>query len=232
MRFEPPLVSGRFLRRYKRFFADVRLDTGEEVVAHCANPGSMKTLLVEEAPVFLSRHDNPSRKLPYTWEIVEVPNGRVYVNPARANDLVVESLKRGTVAELIDYPLIEREIRFGRSRLDVRLRGAGPDCYVEVKNVTLDLGYGRSAFPDSVTERGRKHLGELIDCKAAGYRAVLFFVAARTDAARVEPADAIDPEYGQALRAAVSRGVELLAYRVDISRDQVTLGSRVPVVLP
>lgn len=232
MRFSPPLIAGHFLRRYKRFFADVRLETGEEVVAHCANPGSMKTLLEPGASVLLSRHENPKRRLRYTWEIVGQPPVQVSVNPVRANALVVEGIKAGVIAELCGYSVLEREVPLGQSRIDLRLRGGGRDCYVEVKSVTLDLGEGRSAFPDSVTERGRRHVEELVRCRQLGNRAVLLFVAARTDARQVEPADSIDPRYGQALRHASRAGVELLAYRVHVGTDEVRLVAPVPVVLP
>ncbi len=231
MRFSGQLIQGVLLQRYKRFFVDVQLQDGSVVVAHCANPGSMKSCLKEGCKVWLSPADNPKRKLRFTWELIELDGSRVFVNPARANDIVAEGLKQGIVRELAQYSLLRREVTYGESRFDFLLSGPGK-CYVEVKNVTLDMGNGRSAFPDSVTKRGTKHLQHLAELAKAGERAVMLFCASREDATSVEPADAIDPEYGRALRAALDSGVELLAYRVNITLDEVRLQTRIPVRVP
>lgn len=229
--FSSPLVRGRLVERYKRFFADVRLDGGELVTAHCPNPGSMKSCSIPGGIVWLSESPNPARKLKYTWEIAQAGRARVFVNPVRANDVVAHGLARGRVAELAAYPDISREVRHGESRIDFLLRAGERRCFVEVKNVTLGLGGGRAAFPDSVTERGRRHLEELEAIRKSGARAVLLFCVARSDAVSVEPAIDIDPLYTQALRRAVRRGVELLAYKARVTLRGVALEGRLPVVL-
>lgn len=232
MKFPSPLHAGTFLRRYKRFFADVELDTGEHVTAHCPNPGSMKSCLKEGAPVWLSYTDNPKRKLAYTWELARIGKAMVFVNPVRANDVVAHALTQGAVSELAGYSQLQREVRYGdHSRVDfVLTEPERPACFVEVKNVTLSLGGGRAAFPDSVTERGARHLGELAKIAQAGKRAVLLFCVSRTDAKTVEPAEDIDPNYAHALRAAAAQGVEILAYRASISAERVALRTPIPVI--
>lgn len=232
VQFPSPLIGGVLVRRYKRFFADVRLETGEVVTAHCANPGSMKTCAIEGSPVWLSRAQNPRRQLRFTWELAEVDGQRVYVNPSGANQLAVEALKRRKLSALAGYDVLLREVRYGESsRIDILLRGASR-CYVEVKNVTMSYGDGVAAFPDSVTERGRKHLHELTRVVAQGERGVMLFCASREGARAVVPADEIDAEYGQALRHAQRNGVELLAYQVRFGEQEITLGEEIPVRLP
>jgi sugar fermentation stimulation protein A len=217
MLFDTPLLEGRLLRRYKRFFADVELLSGELVTAHCVNPGSMKTCLLEGGRVWLTAARDPKRKLRFTWQLAEVSDELVFVNPGRANELVAEAIKTWQVPELSGYDVLQREVRVGeRSRIDFLLSGSGR-CYVEVKNVTLTLGAGRSAFPDSVTDRGTRHLHELSALVQAGHRAVLFFCAARQHALAVEAAKEIDPVYAAALRAAHRAGVEVIAYRCAFS---------------
>lgn len=233
MRYPVPLLEGRLLRRYKRFLADIELPGGEVVISHCPNPGSMKTCAPDGAPVWLSRSDDPRRKLAYTWEIVEAFGSMVCVHTGRANDLVAEALEAGALAELDGYDRVRREVRCSdRSRIDFVLeREGGEACYVEVKNVTLSAGGGVSAFPDAVTKRGTKHLEELMTLAAAGHRAVLLFCASRHDTERVRPAGDIDPVYAETLRRAARSGVEVLAYRCDVSPTEVVVRQRVPVDL-
>lgn len=233
MRFPSPIVEARFLRRYKRFFADFELPDGNVVTAHCANPGSMKTCLVPGAACWLTSSDDPRRKLRLTWQVVELEGERVFVNPGLANDVVVAAIREGTVAELSDYSLVEREVKISQeTRIDLVLKGPVPTCYVEVKNVTLAVGDQQSAFPDSVTQRGTRHLRELIRLRERGQRAMLFFCVSREQARTVEPADAIDPLYGKTLREALDAGVEVLAYACSISREGVRLARRVSLRLP
>jgi sugar fermentation stimulation protein A len=222
-------VEGRLLRRYKRFFADVELADGRVVVSHCANPGSMTGCLRERARVWLSESDSPTRRLRFTWELVEAERGHlVCVNTARANQVVAEALPR--LPELRGWGDMRREVRYGeRSRVDFLLRRGRRLCYLEVKSVTLDLGRRVAGFPDSVTERGRRHLEELITTRAAGHRAVLLFAVGRTGARSVRPADDIDPRYGEALRRAVRSGVEVLAYATRLSPTGMSVSRRLPV---
>lgn len=219
--------------REKRFFARVELADGSLVVSHCPNPGSMRGCARERARVWLSESDNPARRLRFTWELVEAEEGAlVCVNTGRANPLVGEALARGAVAELRGWGSVRREVRYGeRSRVDFLLRRGARLCYLEVKSVTLDLGGRVAGFPDSVTERGRRHLEELMAMTASGHRAVLLFAVNRSGARAVRPADDIDPRYGEALRRAAGSGVEVLAYASRLTTRGMTLSRRVPVEL-
>lgn len=236
MRF-PELITGRLVKRYKRFLADVELDPelraaegATMVTAHCANPGSMKSLLEPPPRVWLSRAA-VGRKLPYTWEVAELPSGAlVYVNPTGANRVVRAALEAKRIPRLESYERIEPEVKYGSgSRIDFRLSGPQGNVYLEVKNVTLGRGDGRAAFPDSVTARGTKHLQELIKVVRAGDRAVLLFCVSRTDATSVEAAEEIDPVYARTLREAVREGVEVLAMSGPIDRSGFSLERTVPV---
>jgi sugar fermentation stimulation protein A len=236
VQFETPLIPGRFIRRYKRFFADIRLDDGTVVVAHCPNSGSMKSCLVPEGRVWLSAHDDPKRKLKYTWEVAEVGAAYVFVHPVRANHLVREGIETGVITELQGYDTVIAESRISaQTRFDFLLTRENHRCYVEVKNVTLWLGNGRISFPDAVSTRASKHVRELVELKQKGHDATLVFCASRTDATSVEPADDIDPEYGRILRWAVEQGLTLLAYRVTIdptgAHPSIKLTQRIPVDL-
>ncbi len=233
MKFPEPLIPGRLQRRYKRFLADCVLADGTVVTAHCPNTGSMLGCMTPGLRVRLSRSDNPARKYPLTWEMVEVgPGNLVGINTARANALVFEALSAGRVPALRGYDRIRREVRFGRekSRVDLLLEGAGRRrCYVEVKNVTAAVEAGVALFPDAVTARGARHLRELAHVVEEGARAVLFFCVQRADVGEVRPADAIDPDYGRALRAAMAKGVEVMASRAVISSEEIVLNAPLPV---
>jgi sugar fermentation stimulation protein A len=228
----PELVRGRFIKRYKRFFVDVELDDGQVVTAHCANTGSMKSILDPAPRCWLSRA-RPGRKLAYTWEVAEQDDTRIYVNPAGANRVVAEAIGRGVIEELRGYDIIQSEVKYGDgSRVDFVLSGARGRAYVEVKNVTLGYGDGRVAFPDAVTERGTKHLRELCDVARRGDRAVLLFCAGRTDARSVHAASEIDATYAATLAEVARSGVEVIAYGGKITPAEFTLAEKLPVVVP
>jgi len=227
MKIAPPLFSATFEKRYKRFFADVRTPSGELLTLHCPNTGSMKNCLVEGSPCWYSLSDNPKRKLPGTLEIVTSSQGNLAgVNTSRPNYLVREVIEADLVPELQGYNQIRTEVRYGeeKSRIDLLLedRSLG-QCYVEVKNVTLDMGDGLATFPDAVTSRGTKHLRELMAMVAAGHRAVLFFCVQLTGVQRMEVAAEIDPGYAATLSEAVAAGVEVIAWRASIGADQIVL---------
>jgi len=230
----PPLTPGTLLRRRKRFLADVRLDDGREVTAWCANPGRMTSCMAPGWRVWLSVAP-PGRKLGFTWELSKAPDGtRILVNTTRPNAIVAEALAAGRIPALSGYSGLKREVKTGDSRIDIALAdhpGDGRRCFVEVKSVTLSLGEGRAAFPDAVTTRGRKHLLELARLSEEGHRAVLFFLVGRTDASSVEPADGVDPAYGQTLRDVAARGVELHAWRCAIDLSAIQVEEELPVVL-
>lgn len=236
MRFASPLVPAMLLRRYKRFLADVVLADGAAVTAHVANPGAMTGLAAPGTRVWLSRSDDPKRKLPYAWELAEVDFGSgpelVGVNTAYPNRLVHEALLAGRIPELAGYTSLRREVRYGaRSRVDFCLEGDGrAPCYLEVKNVHLMRQPGLAEFPDCVTARGARHMQELAAVAAAGARAVVLFLIQIGSARRFAPAADIDPAYAAALAQARARGVEALAYRCAVAREAVALGERVAIV--
>ena len=225
------LLSGRLIKRYKRFLADVQLDTGEIVTAHCPNSGSMTGCNTPGAEVLLSVSDSPSRKLKYTWELISVQGHWVGINTARPNHLVREAIESGVVKELRGYPTIRPEVPYGKnSRIDLLLNGPGVNCYVEVKNVTLKVG-DNALFPDAVTTRGQKHLRELMEVVGNGSRGVIFFVVQRGDCLSVSPADLIDPEYGRLLREAVKKGVEAVAYQALVTPEEILIVRPLPIIL-
>lgn len=232
MRFQRPLIEGRLLRRYKRFLADVELASGEEVTAHCPNPGSMAGCMVEGGRVLLSDHAGEKRKLRYGWELSEVGETWILVNTALANPVVGEALRAGRVPELAGYQEVQAEVRYGeRSRVDFLLTGGDrPPAWCEVKNATLAQG-GVSYFPDGVTARGLRHLQELHARVELGERGVIFFLVSRGDTRVLCPAARIDPDYAACLRAVAARGVEVLAYRARVRPGGVELAEPVPVDL-
>lgn len=225
----PPLISGRLVQRYRRFFADVRLENGRIVTAHCPNTGAMTECCEAGRPVYLSRHDNPRRKLKYTWELIDMPASLVGVNTLVPNRLVASSTGAGRIPELDGYSDLLREVPVGnRSRIDLLLTAPGRrPCFIEIKNCTL-VRDGIALFPDAVTSRGQKHLHELENRATAGDRCVTFYLIQRQDAMTFQPADSIDPSYGRALRRAAQKGVEVLAYDVSIDLEGIRLRRRVP----
>lgn len=231
-----PWQQGVLIKRYKRFLADVALADGSEITIHCPNTGSMRECLAPGEPCWFSRSDSSTRKYPHTWEVATTPTGHwAGINTGRANALVHEAITAGVLAELSGYESITAEVKYGdeNSRIDFLLSGAGPDCYVEVKNVTLMEGNEQGYFPDAVSARGSKHLRELASMADAGARAVLVFCVQHTGIERVAPAEHIDPAYTAAFVNAIERGVEVLAYRTEINpnRGEIVLTRRVGVQL-
>ena len=236
MQFPAPLTRGRLIKRYKRFLADVELPGGETVTAHCANPGSMLGLADPGIGAWLSKSDNPKRKLAWSLEIVEVDAGRgetmVGINTAHPNTLVAEAIEAGRVTELADYERMRREVKYGRnSRIDILLEAVGrPPCYVEIKNVHLVREPGLAEFPDSVTARGAKHLVELSDMVKEGARAAMVYLVQRGDTDKVAIAADIDPNYADALKTARAAGVEVVAYDCDVSAEAISVARPLPFV--
>lgn len=232
MRFPRPLVSGRLVRRYKRFLADVLLDDGGEITAHCANPGSMLGLAAPGSRVYLSRSDDPKRKLAHSWELVEADGAMVGINTGWPNLLVADAIRDGTIAELAGYETMRREVKYGRnSRVDILLEDAGRGrAFVEVKNVHLLRRPGLAEFPDCVTERGAKHLVELAGEVAAGHRAVMVYLIQRPDADRFSLAADLDPGYARAFETARALGVEAVAYACRVGPEEIAVERRVEIV--
>ena len=239
------LLPGKLVRRYKRFLADVVLADGRLVTAHCPNTGSMKHCIEADADVWLSVSDNPGRKYPLTWEVLRTKRGDyIGINTTRANTVVEDGIRRGIVKEVSAYPGLQREVRYGegkygkkQSRIDFLLPGDArlPDCYVEVKSVTLleaPASAGVGYFPDAVSVRGAKHIRELMWVRGHGGRAILLFCVRHSGIREVRPADHIDPQYGELLRQAYGQGVEVLAYKARYSCGQFRLWRSLPVRLP
>ena len=233
MRFPHALIPATLVRRYKRFLADVCLESGEMVTTHCANTGSMLGLNQPGSRVWLSRSDNPKRKLAWTWELVEIdPGGLVGIHTGRANGLVREALEAGLVPELSGFDGLRPEARLSaQSRTDLLLDFAGRPCYVEVKSMTAAVAEGAGFFPDAVSVRAHKHLEELAGVVRTGARAAVVFCAQRADVALVRPADHIDPAFGRGLRAAAEQGVELYALGARVTPDGILLDRRLEVRL-
>ena len=229
--FWPELIPGTLVKRYKRFLADVRLKSGELVTAHCANSGTMKECSEPGRPVHLSFHDNPKRKLKYTWEMIKMPASLVGVNTLVPNRLVKKSIEDGLVEQLKGYENVKAEVKVSdKSRLDLMLTKADrKNCFVEVKNCTLvkeEIAY----FPDAVTTRGRKHLVELQRLAKEGNRSIIFFLVQRMDAKAFTSADNIDPAYGKELKKAKNSGVEIIVYDVIIDLEKIVLGKKIPQI--
>ena len=227
MRFQTPLVPATLLRRYKRFLADCLLEDGREVTAHVANPGSMLGLKDEGLRIWLEPNDDPKKKLKWAWRLVDHGDGHFTgVDTGVPNRVLKTALMAGRVAGLRGYDLVRPEVKYGEnSRIDFLLTGADrPDTYVEVKSVTLSRTPGLAEFPDSVTARGTKHLGELAAMAAQGHRAVMLYLVQRTDCGRVSLAADIDPAYAAAFANARAAGVEVLSIGCAISPREVTLG--------
>jgi len=236
MRFPAPLIPATLVKRYKRFLADVRLETGETLTVHVANPGAMTGLAAPGARVWLSKSADPKRKLAYSWELVEVDLGGglelVGVNTGHPNPLVAAAIAKGAIPEVAGYGTIRREVKYGKgSRVDFLLEQAGrPPCYVEVKNVHLMRQPGLAEFPDSVTARGARHLDELAAVAAAGGRAVMLYLIQICSAERFVLARDIDPAYGRAFDRARQAGVEAIAYRCTVAQHGLDLTAPVPIV--
>jgi len=231
MKFATPLIPATLLRRYKRFLADCLLADGREITAHCANPGSMMGLADPGMRVWLEPNDDPKKKLNYGWRLVEHENGHFTgVDTSVPNRALRASLEAGEIAELAAYETIRPEVKYGAaSRIDFLLTQPGlPDCYVEVKSATLCRQPGLVEFPDSVTKRGTKHLGELTNMVQQGHRAVMLYLVQRTDCQHFQLAADIDPTYAAAFAQAQTAGVERLIYTTNISPDEITLGPAIP----
>ena len=234
MQFDPPLVEGRLLQRYKRFLADIETLDGEQLTIHCPNTGSMLNCLRPGGRIWFSRSGDPKRKLPGTWELAETPHGRLAcINTARANALVEEALRAGVISELAGFSSLRREVRFGQegSRVDFVLEGAAGPVFVEVKSVTLGFADSAvAAFPDARSERASKHLRELARLAREGVRAVQLYCVNLSGTDAVRPAAEIDPQYAHALSEARAAGVEVLAYGGELSPTAIELLRPLPVL--
>ena len=235
MDFPTPLLRGTLIERYKRFLADVRLDDGTTVTATCPNTGSMIGLKEPGQIVWLSTSDSPTRKYKHTWELVEHDLGKgptlVGVNTSHPNKIVAEAISGGKLRTLAGYATLERERKYGKnSRIDILLTDAEKGtAYVEVKNVHMSRRAGRAEFPDSVTERGAKHLAELSDMVRAGHRGVMIFLIQRADVTALSLARDVDQGYGAAFDLALAAGVEMLALRCKMTTGAILADKLLPI---
>jgi sugar fermentation stimulation protein A len=230
MQLASNLVKGRLLKRYKRFLADVELESGEVITAHCANTGKMTGCAEPGVIVWLSQNNNPARKLKYSWELTETKAGHIIgIHSAKANDIVDEALLAKVIDQLAQYDNIQREVKVGsKSRIDFVLSDNIEQCFVEVKSVTLLGENGIGMFPDTVSERASRHVQELMTLKQQGHRAVLVFCVQHSGIDLVCPADEIDPAYGDIVRQAIAAGVEVLVYGCELSVDEIKLIKPLP----
>lgn len=228
MRFNTPLIHGKLIKRYKRFLADVLLDNGETVVAHCTNSGTMLSCLETGADVYLTPVNNPKRKTRFTWEMIRINQNWVGVNTGWPNVLAYEAIKNQEIEKLKGYSLVKREVKFDDSRFDIYCENKQEKCFVEVKNVTLKED-NLALFPDAVTIRGQKHLKTLIRVKKQGYRAVMLYIIQRSDVLGFAPARNIDPDYAIALELAINNGVEVIAIQAKITPESIVLKHELPL---
>lgn len=230
MIFKQPLTQGILVKRYKRFLADIKLNSGEVVTAHCTNSGSMLTCIEEGAEVLLSPAPNPNRKTKFTWEMIRINGAWVGVNTSNPNQFIYEFLLSGSIPSLGKWAKVVREVKIGESRLDLYAERGQEKCYIEVKNVTLKDGIF-ARFPDAVTTRGQKHLKELINIRKMGFRSVILFAIQRTDVEIFAPAWSIDSEYGNLLVEAFNNGVEIVPVKVMVSQNGINPLGEIPFIL-
>ncbi len=233
MQFKSPLIRGKLIRRYKRFLADVKLDTGEIITAACPNTGSMLGLTDVGNSVWLSRSESPTRKYPHTWELVEILNqGLVGINTAQPNRIVAEAIDQAKIIDLKGYATLRNEVKYGEnSRIDILLEDSNrPPCYVEIKNVHFFRKPGLAEFPDCVTERGTKHLVELSNMVKEGARAVMVYLIQCRNPSRFALADDKDRTYFDEFRKARAAGVEALALTCHVSTSEITVDRNIPVL--
>ncbi|MDO4625727.1 MAG: DNA/RNA nuclease SfsA [Pasteurellaceae bacterium] len=225
----PDLQSAKLIRRYKRFLADIELANGEIMTIHCANTGAMTGCGTQGDQIWYSTSDSTTRKYPHSWELTQLPNGKlVCINTHRSNQLVFDALQHKQIKELAEYDEIYPEVKYGieNSRIDFLLKGKNlPDCYVEVKSITLVDG-NIGMFPDAVTTRGQKHVRELLTMKKQGHRAVVLFAGLHDGFDCFKPAEHIDPEYARLLKQAMQQGVESYAYAGQFERQ-----NEIPIAL-
>ena len=230
MNFENNLLLGVFIKRYKRFFVDVKIN-GKTVVAHCPNTGSMLGLLKEGNKVWLTKSDNPNRKLKYTLQIIESNGVKVGVNTHLTNKIFLDALKNNLINEFSKDVVINPEVRFGlNTRFDFLLTKGKYKCFIEVKNVTLSRKKGIAEFPDSITSRGAKHLDELIKASKKGYKIYIAYIIQREDCKKFMIAVDIDKEYSKLLSKAIKKKLNILCYDCKFSIKGIKLNKKIKYI--
>jgi len=230
MKFEKQLTHGRLIKRYKRFLADITLDNGQEITAHCTNSGSMKSCIEEGAEVYMTPVDDPNRKTKFTWEMIKINGSWIGVNTNIPNRIVFEAVQNNEIEQLSDYNTVKREVTFENSRFDIYAENSREKAFIEVKNVTLKDG-NYALFPDAITKRGKKHLESLMRVKEQGMRAVMLYVTQRTDVEIFAPAWSIDPEYSKTLTKAYENGVEIIPVQAKVTPEGINISKELPFEL-
>ena len=227
MNFEKILISGEFIKRYKRFLVDVKINN-KIVTAHCPNTGSMLGLLKEGNKVWLSKSDNPERKLKYTLQIIEDKKSKVGINTHLANKIVLNALNDKLIPNFIELKTIKQEVKFGdNTRFDFLVLNDDRKTFIEVKNVTLSRKKGVAEFPDAVTSRGHKHIRELLNAKKQGYEVYLLYLIQRNDCNQFKIAKDIDKKYHELLTKAVKKNLNILCYDCKFSSKGIKLNSKI-----
>ena len=230
IKFDTPLVKAKLIRRYKRFLADVELENGKTVIAHCTNSGSMISCLEEGADVYLSPNNSPTRKTKFTWEMIRINNQWIGINTNIPNLLVYNAIHDGEIEKIKNYKSLKREVTFGDSRFDIYAENETEKCFIEVKNVSMKDG-DFARFPDAVTKRGKKHLNTLIEVKKQNMRAIMIYIIQRTDVNIFSPAWNIDPEYAKTLIKAHENGVEIIPLQARVSPNKIEIIRELPYKL-
>ena len=227
MNFQKTLISGEFIKRYKRFFVDVKIGNNT-VTAHCPNTGSMLGLLNKGNKVWLSKSDNPKRKLKYTLQIIEDKKSKIGINTHITNKIVFDALKKGLIKNFSNLKEIKQEVKFGENtRFDFLVTNENKKIFIEVKNVTLSRKKGLAEFPDAVTSRGLKHINELLKANKKGFEIYLFYVIQRNDCIKFDLAKDIDPDYCQLLFKAVKKNLKILCYDCKFSTKGIKLNRKI-----
>ncbi len=229
MNFENKLISGVFIKRYKRFFVDVQVE-GKVVTAHCPNTGSMRGLLKEDNKVWLSKSNNPKRKLKYTLQIIEDNGSKVGVNTHLTNKIVFHGLKNSLIREFDKNIVIKPEVKFGvNTRFDFLITKKNFKAFIEVKNVTLSRKSKIAEFPDAITSRGAKHIAELIKANKKGYEIYIIFIIQREDCNQFTIANDIDPEYSELLSKAIKKNLKILCYDCKFSPKGIKVNKKIKI---
>jgi len=227
MKFKERLLQGTLIKRYKRFFVDIKYQN-KTVTAHCPNSGSMMGLLNAGNKVWFSKSDNPKRKLKYTLQIIEINNKMVGINTHLTNKIILESLKEKKIKNLINFTNIKPEVNFSNNtRFDFLIYRDKKKCFMEVKNVTLVRENGIAEFPDAITSRGTKHLKELINAKKKGYESYILYLVQREDCKSFKIAKDIDEEYKINYKKAQKNGVKILCYDCKLSNEEIKINKQI-----
>ena len=227
MKFKERLLQGTLIKRYKRFFVDIKYKN-KTVTAHCPNSGSMMGLLNKDNKVWFSKSDNPNRKLKYTLEMIEVEKKLVGINTQLTNKIVLEALNQKRIKNLIKFYNIKTEAKFSdKTRFDFLISNSKEKCFVEAKNVTLSREKNISEFPDAVTSRGTKHLKELIVAKKKGFESYILYLIQREGCGSFKIAEDIDEEYKIAFDKALKNGVKILCYDCMLSNEEIKLNNQI-----